>query len=214
MTDSEDQRDSYHHGDLRQAILDAACEYLGKANADSLSLRALARKIGVSQTAPYRHFDSRNALFAAIATWGFNILEEDLRKAQENSQALGSGEVLIATAMAYLAFSESHREKYQLFFNSSLVDFEEYEDLQLAGDSCFEVMLEMIRQGKNEGVFLDRPEEELAATIWSGLHGMASLLPLNRNGENFVDRSVGKAVSFLVRDRREAVSRLLNSICR
>ena len=45
----------YHHGDLRQAILDAACEHLKHENADTLSLRALAREIGVSQTAPYRH---------------------------------------------------------------------------------------------------------------------------------------------------------------
>ena len=65
---SDDLPGSNHHGDLRLAILKAACEHLRRENSEFLSLQALARGIGVSQTAPYRHFDSKNALFAGIAT--------------------------------------------------------------------------------------------------------------------------------------------------
>ena len=65
---------SYHHGDLKHTLIKAACQHLAKAGAESLSLRALARDAGVSQTAPYRHFKTKSSLFAAIAATGFDEL--------------------------------------------------------------------------------------------------------------------------------------------
>ena len=77
-------REKYHHGDLRQAILDCSCEHLLRnSGTDCLSMRAIAREIGVSATAPYRHFESKNALFAGIATLGLEILESQLRASAE-----------------------------------------------------------------------------------------------------------------------------------
>ena len=211
MTDTG--KETYHHGDLRQAILEAACEHLRTENVDSLSLRALARQIGVSQTAPYRHFDSKNVLFAAVATWGFEILQKDLAAVTlgEATDALQCSEEL---CLAYLKFSEGHSEKYQLLFNSSLVDFDEYPALQEAGARGFEVLFEVIRRGKQEGFFLNEPESELAATVWSGLHGIASLLQMGRSSEQFQQSSVGSAVEFLDKQRRQAVQRLLQAIRR
>jgi AcrR family transcriptional regulator len=213
MTAKESGRESYHHGDLRQAILEAACQHLRAQNTDSLSLRALARKIGVSQTAPYRHFDSRNALFAGIAVWGFNILEQELRQTLADDTGPAS-EKLVELGLTYLKFSQAHFEKYSLLYASNLVDFEEYEELQAAGSRSFDLMLQTIRQGREEGLFLDRPEEELAAVIWSGLHGMASLLQLDSNSEKFGDRPVSTAVKCLVNQQREMLQSLVSAIRR
>jgi AcrR family transcriptional regulator len=202
---------SYHHGNLRQALLEAACIHLREENIDALSLRALARDIGVSQTAPYRHFDSRNALFAAIATWGFQILTEEL----ESSLARVTGsavESMTEMGLGYLRFSQQHSEKYQLLFDSSLVEFDEYPALQMASADCFDLMLTVISQGKSEGVFQSRPDEELAARIWSGLHGMASLLQISRQRETFRERPVGKALAYLADDSKSAITALLRSI--
>ncbi len=210
MTDPSN-RDSYHHGDLRQAILEAACQHLRRENADTLSLRALARAIGVSQTAPYRHFDSKNALFAAIATWGFNILQQQILVAARIGEGNGR-DGLIQICLSYLEFAETHYEKYQLFFDSSLVDFDEYEELQIAGTGCFEVMLGQIRRGIDSGWLPHKPPEELASIVWSSLHGVASLLQMNYEREGFRELSVGKAVGFLATNRAGVVETLVCSI--
>ena len=76
---------SYHHGNLREALLDTAIERLREGGADNLSLRALARGIGVSQTAPYRHFEDKSELLAAMATNGYRDLLRALREAGDTA---------------------------------------------------------------------------------------------------------------------------------
>ncbi|MFO7551396.1 MAG: helix-turn-helix domain-containing protein, partial [Haliea sp.] len=72
---------SYHHGNLRAELLDTAVEELETQGVEALSLRALARGIGVSQTAPYRHFSDKGDLLAAMATVGYRRLLSSLREA-------------------------------------------------------------------------------------------------------------------------------------
>ena len=75
------KRQTYHHGDLRQALLTAAVELLKTKDAKSLSLREVARAAGVSHTAPYRHFEDKAALLAAIAQEGHShSLSSDVRQ--------------------------------------------------------------------------------------------------------------------------------------
>ncbi|MFT7220424.1 MAG: AcrR family transcriptional regulator [Candidatus Azotimanducaceae bacterium] len=203
-------KERYHHGDLRQALLDAACAHLREENADTLSLRALARQIGVSQTAPYRHFDSRNALFAGIATEGFQILERELKQAKASQKDAASG--FVELGVAYLRFSVAHKEKYQLFFESSLVEVDEYPALQAASEGSFNLLLELIREGQQSGEFKDGSEEALAALTWSNLHGIASLLQINREAEGFLERPVGRALNYLAADYPLVVRAVLASI--
>lgn len=210
-TTSDVERESYHHGDLRQAILSTACEYLKNENADTLSLRALAREIGVSQTAPYRHFDSRNALFAGIATWGFQILEKEMEASLEGKEK-SSPDTMIDMGLTYLNFAESHSEKYQLFFDSSMVDFDEYPDLQDASGHCFETLLEVIAAGQRAGIYRVQPVEQLAGQIWSGLHGIASLIQLSGKRQTFFEKPTGKAVRYLAEERRQVLTNLLDTI--
>ena len=120
---------------------------------------------------------------------------------------------MIETGLNYLHFAENHPEKYQLFYDSSLVDFEEYEELQAAGAACFEVLLDQIRRGQKEGVVEMRPEEELAAVLWSGLHGIASLVRMHSGLDN-EERPVVRAVSYLAGSSRDAISRMLSVILR
>lgn len=209
---SEKGQKAYHHGDLRQAILEAACSYLRNDNADTLSLRAIAREIGVSQTAPYRHFDSRNALFAGIATWGFQILEKRLQTSLVESLDSSPFDQLVEMGMVYLHFAVEHYEKYQLFFDSSLVDFDEYPDLQAASSACFDLMLNLIIEGKRAGIYRDEDEEHLAAVVWSGLHGVASLLQINRHRAAPTERPVGRAIQYLVEERRAVLEAQLQAI--
>jgi len=207
---SDDSPGTYHHGDLRLAILKAACDHLQRGNAETLSLRALAREIGVSQTAPYRHFESKNALFAGIATWGFQILSGEMQASLADQ--VSPVESFLTLGRCYLDFSREHAEKYQLFFDSSLVDFGVYPRLQEASGVCFDHLLEVIRLGKQQGLFVEREEEEIAAIIWSGLHGMASLLQLDHRRAGMIDRPVGKAIRFLTEKQDQTLNLLLRSV--
>ena len=207
---SDDLPGSYHHGDLRLAILKAACDHLRRENAESLSLRALARGIGVSQTAPYRHFDSKNALFAGIATWGFQILSGQMQASLADQTS--PMESFLTLGRCYLDFSREHAEKYQLFFDSSLVEFGEYPRLQEASGVCFDHLLDVIRLGQQARLFVEREEEEIAAIVWAGLHGMASLLQLKHGRQDPIDRPVGKAIRFLAEEQDQTLNLLLRSV--
>ena len=114
--------------------------------------------------------------------------------------------------LSYLRFSQQHAEKYQLLFDASLVEFDEYPELQMASSDCFDMMLAVIQTGKSEGVFKSQPDEELAAIMWSGLHGIASLLQISRQRTSYSERPVGRALAYLADDSEGAITALLGSI--
>lgn len=217
MARREAAKRSYHHGDLRQALIEAACTHMRRDGAESLSLRALAREVGVSQTAPYRHFESKNALFAAIATWGFRDMAISLRAARDQ-HIDDVEEAFVQIGLAYVEWALANPEKYQLFFDSSLLDFSAYEELQLAGAEAFEVLLGLVRRGQEEGVFADHlPAEELAGATWSSVHGMTSLLQKNQPTDKLkgrIDDSVPTALQALALHRREIMELFVNTIRR
>jgi len=96
---------SYHHGELRPALLRAAARILEKEGRDAISLRDLARRAGVSHSAPYRHFADRQALLAALAEEGFALLAAALQGKPWREQA-----------MAYLRFALANPERFRLMF--------------------------------------------------------------------------------------------------
>ena len=194
MNNTNKEERAYHHGDLRQSLIDAACRHLRESGADTLSLRALARDVGVSQTAPYRHFESKNALFAAIATYGFKMMAVELQKATDK-HADDVEQAFIEVGLAYINWAQNNSEKYQLFFDSSLVDFPKYKDLQDAGEAAFKVLINIIKEGIEQGVFVDRPLLEMAGTVWAGIHGAASLLI---SKSHMMDNDVGDHLAMQV----------------
>lgn len=212
MPSSAAPKRTYHHGDLRQSLIEAACDHMREHSIDTLSLRALARQVGVSQTAPYRHFESKNALFAAVATWGFELMAAELRAARDASDDTEAA--FIAVGLAYVEWALENPEKYQLFFDASLLDFGQYQELQQAGACAFDVLLGLIRQGQEEALFVDLPAEELAGAIWSSVHGMTSLIQKNhtRNFEPGRQDAVPTALQALNNDRRTVMELFLNGI--
>src|SRR5215204_3992851 len=117
---------SYHHGDLRRALVDAAIPLLRSGGAEALTLRAVAREAGVSQTAPYRHFADRAALVSAVADDGFRRLHARLvaaarapAKTTGRAQHTARGG-LQAIALAYVRFALEHPEEYRVMFGSEV----------------------------------------------------------------------------------------------
>ncbi|MFT6434537.1 MAG: AcrR family transcriptional regulator [Candidatus Azotimanducaceae bacterium] len=166
---------SYHHGDLRQVLMDAAFEHLKTKSTYELSLRGLARDIGVSQTAPYRHFESKGALFVALAIFGFKLLRDEVGAAREEAGS-DPENVLIQQGLAYINWAEKNPEKYQLFFDSNVGGYPPDAELHRVGAESFQDVLDTIEAGIAAEIFLDKPVIELGAIVWSFVHGTASLL--------------------------------------
>jgi len=147
---------TYHHGNLRSALLRAAGKTLEKEGVASLSLRDAARRAGVSHNAPYRHFADRDALLAALATEGFGILGEAMRG--HTGKEMGE---------AYVRFAIAHPQRFRLMFGGML-PMAKYAELQEASLSTYRTLVD---------AFKDLPRPEVAAAAaWSLVHGLANLL--------------------------------------
>jgi AcrR family transcriptional regulator len=147
---------TYHHGSLRPALLRAAGKTLEKEGAGALSLRAAARNAGVSHNAPYRHFEDRDALLAALAAEGFELLGEAMR--DHSGREMGE---------AYVRFALTHPQRFRLMFGGVL-PMAQHPQLGEAASRAYEALL---------GAFKELPNAELAAAAaWSLVHGLAHLV--------------------------------------
>jgi AcrR family transcriptional regulator len=106
-------RDTYHHGDLRAAILSEAARLVAERGVGGVSLRELAREAGVSHAAPAHHFTDRRGLFTALATEGFRLLAAALTGARPDFKE---------AARAYVRFALDHPGHYAVMFDKSLYD--------------------------------------------------------------------------------------------
>jgi len=165
---TKSKRDAYHHGDLRRTLLEAARSEITAHGAQSLSLASLARRAGVAQSAPYRHFADRDELLAAVATHGFEAFTAVLQAASEAGSRAGA---IKRIGAAYLRFGEEHTQLYRLMFASSLVaGTAEGSELRTAAWASFEPLLGRVADGAPS------KQSRLAAyAIWAQLHGFVML---------------------------------------
>ena len=185
MTDSTSPTDSrsYHHGDLPQALMDAAVDHIAAEGTEKLSLRALARECGVSPTAPYRHFPSKRCLLAAISTRGFQELRRHCEDTLDDNMSLE--ERLLALGQAYIAYAVANPTTYQVMFSTVLEDFSEYEQLAAAAEDSYALVLEVMAELVETVPTLNMTASQLGGVVWSAVHGIASLLLFHqtRDGE-------------------------------
>jgi AcrR family transcriptional regulator len=163
----------YHHGDLAETIMAAALLHIAANGTEHLSLRALARESGVSATAPYRHFPSKQYLLAALATRGFRQLEKATRSRLDTVRGLEDR--FMSVGQAYVDYAVSNPTSYQLMFGSVLGDFSPYEELKQASIDCYSVVLDILDELIQERG-LSLTAVELGGVVWAGVHGISSLL--------------------------------------
>ena len=163
----------YHHGDLRGALLAAALDLLKREGPAALSLRALARAVGVSPMAPYHHFVDREALLAAVATAGFKRLQ---RQKIENERAHGSArEALAAGAADYVRFILENPNLYLLMKGPAFADRERYPDLHQAAAAPAQMLIGLIARLLAEHRVRDLSAEAGAQMLWGLAHGIGTL---------------------------------------
>lgn len=168
-------RSAYHHGDLRNTLLEAAEVLLEEGGIDALSLRDAARRAGVSHAAPYRHFPAKVDLLYALAERGFRALDAGMRSAGESSD--DAVEQLEAAGYAYVQLAVRHPWRTRLMFGG-LAPLHQGAPLSLQeiARSSFEGLFRIIVGGQEQGVFIEQEPLQLALAIWAQVHGTAMLI--------------------------------------
>lgn len=156
---------SYHHGDLPNALVRAAVELLEEGGATELSLRAAARRAGVSTAAPYRHFADRDALLSAVAAVGYRELAADLAAAHP---APATPEGLAAIATAYVRFALTRPGMFRAMFA------EPCDPTSPERVAATEAISGYVRYLAQEA-FPDTDVDAMATTLWALVHGLAFL---------------------------------------
>lgn len=166
------ERGGYHHGNLRSALISAASEMLEREGPEAVSLRAVTLAAGVSRTAPYNHFDSKEALLAAIAERGFQALGE----AQRTAATAVRGEArLIEIGRAYVGFALAHPQLYRLMLGVGVADWRRHPTVLAAKQDSFtpvhEALAELLSNPADTGLL-----RIAAMSAWAEVHGLAMLL--------------------------------------
>jgi AcrR family transcriptional regulator len=160
-------RAAYHHGDLRQALLDVALELIAEHGPDGFTLREAARRLGVSHSAPYRHFIDKDALLIAVAEAGFAELYRSGRAASDAADDAPRSR-LRAFGEAYLRFAIEHPSQYRVMFGRAIS--KPTPVLREASDLAFGLLEAQIAE-----VVGCVDVRDLAMAVMAGVHGLAML---------------------------------------
>jgi AcrR family transcriptional regulator len=192
----------YHHGNLRTALLKQAERTVRDRGAQELSLRELAREVGVSHAAPRRHFPDRQALLDALAEAGFERLGSELRAAV--AEAGDDFEArLRATATAYVRFATRDAALLELMFAGK--SREGAGTLHEVSERAFAVLLDVIHQGQAEGALASGEPERVGLVLFATIQGIAALVTGGVVRADRLDELVADAIAHFLRGSRAAV---------
>lgn len=162
---------AYHHGDLRRALLDECRVVLDDIGPTALTLRNLAKRIGVSHAAAYRHFRDKEHLLAAMSVQGFADLAARSEAATSKTDlTLGK---LAAAGTAYVSFAEAHPELFKLMFSREM---SHHEAVATAAHDAYGVLEALITVAQREGLVRDEDSEVMSLLLFTHIHGLARLV--------------------------------------
>jgi len=164
---------TYHHGDLKNALIKAGIQVLAKEGVSALSLRKVARKAGVSHAAPYAHFADKQALIAAISTEGYRRLYEQVATAgrQHRGDPLRQ---LVEGAWAYVEFALDDPAHFRITLSGVVEKEKDYPALVEMTEKSFALVVEIVTACQAAGILKSGPADLMAVSIWSAIHGLVS----------------------------------------
>jgi AcrR family transcriptional regulator len=168
-------RAAYHHGDLRRALVAAALELVRRRGPDGFTLREAARHVGVSQTAPYRHFAGKEALLAAVAEEGFLALHRRLEEAGREAGP-DARPRLRAQGLAAFDFYVADPARFRVMFGRASAGKDRYPALAAAWGRVNALLLESLVACQRAGEIRDGDPRELGLATAAMVHGLAALV--------------------------------------
>lgn len=165
-------RKKYHHGDLREHLLDAVRQLIEQYGPDGFSIAQACRHAGVSTAAPYKHFKDRHEIMRHVAHQALERMRDGMQRAADAYPA-GSPERIMALGNAYVTFAKTEPGMFAVMF-SLTTDHAQDEDLMTSGKACFDIVIGVVA----DHMGLARQSPEVAArayALWCFVHGHSFL---------------------------------------
>ena len=189
----------YHHGDLPAALLAAVRSAVADVGVSGVSLRDVARRSGVSHSAPAHHFGSKAGLLTAFATAGYQLLAESvLAEVAASDPADGPAE-LAAIGRGYVRFAVGHPAHFEVMFRLDALNRDDPR-FTAASETAYGLLLATIERCQADDRLHGRPPELVAVSAWSMVHGLSALWISGRLAERITEqdpRRLAAAVSDL-----------------
>ena len=195
----------YHHGNLKEELISSACKICESSGHDHMSLRSIAKEASVSQTAPYRHFKTKECLLAEVSKRGFEELTERLMAVTNKANKATAKDRFLEIGLAYLEFGHEKRKTYELM-HSSVIDKVEFPELLDAATGAFEELVKILKE-----LFPGISEKSLGKKcikFWAMMHGLVGLLDMKIEPE--FDTNAGLAMSVVKDDFRSFLDESLD----
>ena len=164
----------YHHGDLRRALIEQALRTVDRLGVEGLTLRTVGEALAVSRTALYRHFSSKQALVAAVASEGFRMLRLALVGAWEQGGRGRAG--FEAMGEAYLRFAVAQPSYYRVMFGRFVESCAREPELVEEAEAAFQALVDALVDQQRDGLVRGDDPVAMARFVWSVTHGLAMLV--------------------------------------
>jgi AcrR family transcriptional regulator len=196
----------YHHGNLKEELISSACNICEASGHDHMSLRSIAKEANVSQTAPYRHFKTKEDLLAEVSKRGFDKLAKILNQASSQNENMTAKERFIEMGIAYVKFGLERKNTYDLM-HSPIIDKADFPELLEAASSAFDELIRIIAE-LNPGIS-DADLSRQCIRHWAQVHGLVGLVGNTKIDES-VGTNAGDAMSIVTKDLRSFLTMSLD----
>jgi AcrR family transcriptional regulator len=177
----------YHHGDLKVALLDAVEQVVRERGVGQVSLRAVARQVGVTHAASAHHFENKAGLLTAFATQGYLQLAGSVLAAIDEAQPIDGPAVLEAVGRGYVRFALANPGRFEVMFRLDLLNAGD-PDFAAASEGAYSLLVSTIARCQSEGSLGKNDPELVAVSAWSVVHGLAALWISGRLAERIREK--------------------------
>jgi Transcriptional regulator len=185
----------YHHGNLKEELISSACTMCEATGHDHMSLRSIAKEANVSQTAPYRHFKTKESLLAEVSKRGFEELTDKMKLAISKENIKSAKDRFLEMGLAYLEFGLEKRKTYNLM-HSPIIDKVEFPELLNAAQGAFDELVQVLTE-----LFPGISEDDLGKKcikFWAMMHGLVGLLDMKIDPD--IGSNAADAMSIVKKD--------------
>ena len=187
----------YHHGNLKEELISSACIICEANGHDHMSLRSIAKEANVSQTAPYRHFETKESLLAEVSKRGFEELTDRMKLAISKGNIKSANDKFLEMGLAYLEFGLEKRKTYDLM-HSPVIDKIQFPELLNAAQGAFDELVQILKE-LYPGISEDALGKK-CIKFWAMMHGLVGLLDMKIDPD--VGSNAGDAMSIVKEDFR------------
>jgi AcrR family transcriptional regulator len=179
-------RKTYHHGNLKTALIEKAVEIIKEEGVAGLSLRKAARKVGVSHAAPAHHFGDLTGLLGAVSREGFGLLLQKMDSVQNDIFDSNPMSRLKRVCLSYIDFALEHTSYFKVMYNSRLTEKATRHELDKGNRKVYRRLADCVMKCQSSGIVKAGNPMHMGIFVWTTIHGYATLVV---DGQMFHDKT-------------------------